>query len=711
MKRLTFLIVAFLMLSVAKADEGMWLPYLLNNKNVESMQALGCKLSPENIFSFNQSSIKDAIVQFGRGCTGEIISAEGLLLTNHHCGLGQVQSHATPEKDYLTDGFWAYSKKEELPNPGLTVSFLTAVQDVTDNILKGISDNMDLVAREEAIEKAIKNLKESTTKEKYQRIDIVPFYHGNQYIMFKYDVYSDVRLVGCPPWGIGKFGADTDNWTWPRQKGDFCLFRVYTSPDGKPAEYNENNIPLVPKHFLPISIKGVKEGDFAMILGFPGSTDRYMPSQGVEMVIHETGPAIVKCRAEKLGVYRKHMDADQAVFIQYASKQASVSNYWKYYIGQVKQLQRNKVIEKKQETEKQFDQWVKADAARGKNYGTVLSDYESQYKIVRKYEKALIYHREAGLRGGEAVTFSAQFLQINNLIKQKETTQIQNSVKKLSDAAEKYFKDYNYHLDREATAALLNLFYQDIQQDMLPSIVLKEGSKGNINKYVDQMFSKSIFTSLERFKSWAQKPYDLSKDPVFVLMQDIRTSYFKLYDATETAQLKIKKADRLLMAGLMAMQPTRNFYPDANFTMRLTYGSIAGYKPADAVTYDFQSDLGGVMEKEIPGNWEFDVPQGLKSIYEKKDYGRYGTEDGRLIVNFISNNDITGGNSGSPVIDGEGNLIGLAFDGNWEAMSGDISFEHDMQRTISMDARYLLLVIDKMANAQNIMQELKIVAE
>lgn len=707
-KALSFFFVLFFIVT-ARADEGMWLPYLLNRQNVEAMDALGCQLTPEQIFSFNNSSIKDAIVQFGRGCTGELISAEGLLLTNHHCGLGQVQSHSSPENDYLTNGFWAYSKAEELPNPGLTVSFLIAVKDVTGQILEGIQDNMDLQSRADAIGKAIAKLKNETRKEEYQRIDIVPFYHGNQYIMFTYDVYSDVRLVGCPPWGIGKFGADTDNWTWPRHKGDFCLFRVYTSPDGKPASYSQENIPMRSKHFLPISIKGVKEGDFAMILGYPGSTDRYMPSQGVEMIIHESGPALVKCRTEKLNVYRKHMDADQAVFIKYASKQASVSNYWKYYIGQVKQLQRNKVVEKKKETEKQFDRWVKAAPERQTKYGNVLRTFETSYQILKNYEKALVYHREAGIRGGEAVGFASQFLTVNGKIKEKDEAGVNARMNALKASAERYFKDYEYDLDKEATTVLLQLFYQDIAPEFLPPVLKKEGQKGNIVKYTDRMFEKSVFTSPERFRKWAEKPYDLTKDPVFTLMSDFYLSYFTLLDAIAEAQLKIEEANRLFMAGLMEMRPEHNFYPDANFTMRLTYGTVESYRPADAVWYDYKTDLAGVMEKEIPGNWEFDVPGELKEIFEKKDYGPYGQGKDSLIVNFITTNDITGGNSGSPVIDGEGNLIGLAFDGNWEAMSGDISFEQEVQRTISMDARYLLLVIDKMANAQNIMKELKIV--
>ena len=711
-KKLFFTLSISLLLFVgAKADEGMWLPYLLSQQNIDAMEALGCKLTPEQIFSFNQPSIKDAIVQFGGGCTGELISAEGLLLTNHHCGLGQVQAHATPEHDYLTDGFWAYSKAEELPNPGLTVSFLVAVQDVTDEILKDVADNMSVAEWNNRVLEATRNLYRNAEKEAYQRIEIVPFYHGNQYIMFTYNVYSDVRLVGCPPWGIGKYGADTDNWTWPRHKGDFMLFRVYTAPDGTPADYAAENIPMKSKYFLPISLKGIQENDFAMILGYPGSTDRYVPSQGVEMIIHETGPSIVTCRTEKLNVYRPHMDADQEVFIKYASKQASVSNYWKYYIGQVKQLKRNKVVEKKKTLENEFQQWTQENTERRTMYGSVLANFDRAMKTIRTYEKALVYHREAGFRGGEAIAFASQFRNISKMLEAKEQDKdaIVKEIENRKKAAEKYFKDYDFALDKDATTALLKLFYNAIQKDFLPKAILAEGNKNTFDTYVNKLFEKSIFTNEKRFEKWVQKPYELDKDPIFQLMTNIFTSYWNLVEQTDEARLQAAEANRLFMKGLMEMQPDRNFYPDANFTMRLTYGSIASYHPADAVCYNFETTMKGVMEKEIPGNWEFDVPKALKEIYEKKNYGRYANDKGELIVNFISTNDITGGNSGSPVIDGEGNLIGLAFDGNWEAMSGDISFEQKVQRTISMDARYLLLVIDKIANAQNIMNELKIV--
>ena len=710
---LSFLLSA-LFIFEAKADEGMWLPYMLSNKNIEQMQALGCKLSAEEIFSFNKSSIKDAIVQFGGGCTGELISAEGLLLTNHHCGLGQAQAHSSPENDYLTHGFWAMSKKQELPNPGLTVSFLASVEDITEIILKGIDIELKGNERARKIDENRNTyIKEILKKDDSKKYSIVPFYHENQYLLFAYDVYKDVRLVGCPPWGIGKFGADTDNWTWPRQKGDFMIFRVYTAPDGSPAEYSVENIPMKSKHFLPISIKGIQENDYAMILGYPGSTNRYSPSQSVEMIINHSGPSLIKCRTEKLNVIRTHSDASPEVFIKYASKQASVSNYWKYYIGQVKQLQRNKVVEKRIELETQFAQWVKQDKEREKLYGAVLTDFKNAYDTLAKYEDALVYHREAGYRGGEAITFAGSrlIIEVNNLLEKKSSESAINRYKERHQAeADKFFKDYDYELDREVTIALFNLFYKNIESGMQPDILQKQGKegRGDFENFVTKAFQKSVFTSRERFNKWLEKPTALTKDPIYQAMRNISQSHSNLLSKTAEANQVKKDAERLYMKGLMEMQPDKDFCPDANFTMRLTYGKVKGYKPADAVTYDFESTLEGAMEKEIPGNWEFDIPAKLKELYEKKDYGVYGKGD-QLIVNFITDNDITGGNSGSAVIDGEGNLIGLAFDGNWEAMSGDISFDKDVKRTISMDARYILFVIDKFANAQNIMQELKIV--
>ena len=710
--RIKLLCIALMMLVLgARADEGMWLPYSINGQNLADMQRLGCKLTAEQIFSFNQPSLKDAIVQFGGGCTGELISPEGLLLTNHHCGLGQVQAHSSVEHDYLQDGFWARSKDEELPNEDLTVSFLSYIEDVTAIVLKGVTDNMSEDERAKKIEENGKMLAAERKGKRDVKVEIVPFYHGNQYILFEYDVYKDVRLVACPPWGIGKYGADTDNWTWPRHKGDFCIFRVYTSPDGKPATYSKDNVPMKSKHYLPISLKGVQPGDYTMILGYPGSTDRYSYSGAVKNIIELEGPAIVDCRTTKLEQYRKHMDADPAVLIQYASKQAGVSNYWKYYIGQVKQLKQNKVYDKRVTQEQDFRNWTYRSEDRMKKYINVLDELDKYWKYQKSYTKALIYHREAGLRGGEAVTFALKFRSLNKAIETKAAPKdkIVAYAKKLKPDFDNFFKDYNKALDRDVTIALLNLFYKDVNHDQLPILIKKVGDKsgGDFTAFVDKAFAKSIFVDADKLNAWIENPKSLSKDPIYALMYDILQSYWKLGD--EADEVNCERANRLYMQGLMEMQNDRNFYPDANFTMRLTYGSVQECQPADAVTYNYITTLDGVMAKYKPGDWEFDVPKDLIRLWENHDYGRYANENGDLVVNFITTNDITGGNSGSPVIDANGNLIGLAFDGNWEAMSGDIAFENEVQRTICMDMRYLLFIIDKMANAQNLMQEIKIV--
>ncbi len=708
MRKLLLSITLLFCMIYAKADEGMWLPYNLSNQSLYEMQQLGCKLSAEQIFSLNQPSLKDAIVQFGGGCTGELISPEGLLLTNHHCGLSYVQKHATVEHDYLTDGFWALNKDEELPNQGLTVSFLAMVEDVTEAVLK---DVVDEDTREDVINNNIKEIIKERKGDRNVEIEIVPFYSGNQYILFEYDVYEDVRLVCCPPWGIGKYGADTDNWTWPRHKGDFNIFRVYTDKDGKPAKYSEDNVPMKSKHYLPINIKGVKQGDYAMILGYPGSTDRYSTSYTVKNIVDYEGPSIVNCRTAKLNEYRKHMDADPEVFIKYASKQASVSNYWKYYIGQVKQLKRNHVYERRLEQENAFREWVAADKARQAEYGAIWTDIEEKWAMMGEIQNAFVYLREAGWNGGEAVSFSRRFKKVNDMIKVKEDKEkISQNVENIRKASDAFFKDYDMALDKDVTIALLNLFYNDIE-NYVPDMVATIGEKnnGDFTAWVEEAFQKSIFTDKERMEKWFNKPKRLDKDPIYALAMSFVNEYFDVYDIYERANITGNYGERLYMKGLMEMQTERNFYPDANFTMRLTYGTVEPYKGADAVNYNYFTTMDGVMAKYIPGNWEFDIPQDVLTLYENRDYGRYADENGQLIVNFITTNDITGGNSGSPVINGEGELIGLAFDGNWEAMSGDIMFEKNVQRTICMDARYLLWCIEKVGKATNIINELTII--
>ena len=711
MRRLLIITALLLSVMMAKADEGMWLPYSLNGQNLAEMQAMGCKLTAEQIFSFNQPSIKDAIVQFGGGCTGEIISPEGLLLTNHHCGLSYVQKHSSVEHDYLTDGFWANEKSQELPNPGLSVLFLNKVEDVTEAVLAGVTAETTEAEREEIIDKNSSALEKERKGDRKVRVEVVSFYSGNQYILFEYDEYTDVRLVCCPPWGIGKFGADTDNWTWPRHKGDFNIFRVYTAPDGSPADYSADNIPMKSKWYLPINLDGVKPGDYAMILGYPGSTDRYSTSYTVKNVIEEEGPAIIDCRTTKLDNYRKHMDADQEVFIMYASKQASVSNYWKYYIGQVKQLKRNHVYERRQAQEEDFANWVNADPKRMAEYGDIFTGIKAKWDILDEIMKSFVYHREAGWNGGEAISFSRRFIRINMMFEDKvDKADIKAAAEKMQPSVDAFFKDYSLLLDQDVTAALLALFYKNIPAELMPSEVLRIGNEndGDFTAWTEKAFKKSIFTDKARLEKWMERPKSLTKDPIFALTMNIIESYQVLYARYEEAQNLGNQGERLYMKGLMEMQSDRNFYPDANFTMRLTYGTVEPYKAADAVNYNYYTTMDGVMAKYVPGNWEFDIPQNVRDLVAAKDYGRYANENGELVVNFITTNDITGGNSGSPVIDGEGNLIGLAFDGNWEAMSGDLSFEQKVQRTICMDARYLLWCIEKVGKCDNIIKELVI---
>ena len=711
MKKRLLIVMALLSVMVAKADEGMWLPYALNGQNLAEMQAMGCRLTAEQIFDLNQPSLKDAIVQFGGGCTGEIISPQGVLLTNHHCGLSYVQRHSSVEHDYLTDGFWANDKSQELPNPGLSVLFLKYVEDVTGILMEDIPANISEAEYEALVEQKSRELVQERKGDRNVRIEVVPFYSGNQYILFEYDEYKDVRLVCCPPWGIGKFGADTDNWTWPRHKGDFNIFRVYTAPDGSPAPYSPENIPMESKWYLPINLSGVQEGDYAMILGYPGSTDRYSTSYTVKNVIESEGPAIIDCRTTKLDIYRRHMDADQEVFIKYASKQASVSNYWKYYIGQVKQLKRNHVYERRVAQEEDFRAWVEANPRRRSEYGNIFEGIQQKWQILDEIEKSFTYHREAGWNGGEAIAFSRRFMRINQMFEDRaDRDEIKAAAERMQGSVEAFFKDYSMPLDQDVTAALLGLFYKDIPSELMPSEILRIGreNNGDFTAWTARAFERSIFTDQARLERWIQRPRSLNRDPLYAMAMNIIESYQTIYARYEEAQNLGNRGERLYMKGLMEMQTNRNFYPDANFTMRLTYGTVEPYKAADAVNYNYYTTMDGVMAKYVPGNWEFDIPQDVRDLVAKKDYGRYANENGELVVNFITTNDITGGNSGSPVVDGEGNLIGLAFDGNWEAMSGDLSFENKVQRTICMDARYLLWCIEKVGKCQNIIDELVI---
>jgi hypothetical protein len=715
MKKLLYFLTGFaLLFSVnMKADEGMWIPLLIDRLNYTDMQEMGLQLTPEEIYSINNSSLKDAIVIFGGGCTGEIISNEGLLLTNHHCGYGTIQSHSTVENDYLSDGFWAMSRDEELPNPGLGVRFLVRIEDVSEKVLAGLGEEMTETERSKKIREISREIESEATADTHYSATVRSFFRGNEFYLFVYEVFNDVRLVGAPPSSIGKFGADTDNWMWPRHTGDFSLFRVYTAPDGSPAAYSEENIPLKPKHHLPVSVKGVEQGDFSMILGYPGGTDRYLTSYGVKLALDESNMTVVKIREQKLAIMREGMDADEAVRIQYASKYAGTANYWKYYIGQTRGLKRLKVYDKKTDLEKRFTNWIRENAEREDKYGNVLPDIKKGYDILKEYNLARIYYREAIARGSEILGFAGRFSSLKNQLEEKEEDEtVAKTIENMKKATERHFKNYNAAIDQNLLGAMMRMYYENVPSGQQPGLLEKIAAKnkGDFDQWAAKVFEKSIFTSPEKVYKLLDKPKakTIEKDPAYETIRAFSNHYNEISEKMAEADDYLERGNRLFVAGLREMDADKVFYPDANFTMRLTYGTVQDYYPADAVRYEYYTTLDGVMEKEDPDNWEFVVPEKLKTLWENKDFGIYG-KNGHMPVCFITNHDITGGNSGSPVINANGELIGLAFDGNWEAMSGDIAFEPALQRTINVDVRYILFIIEKFAEAHNIIEELTII--
>ena len=701
----------------SRADEGMWIPLLIN-KNMAEMQEMGLKLTAEDIYNVNNSSLKDAITIFGRGCTGEIISPEGLLLTNHHCGYGSIQKVSTPEANYLDDGFWAMNKGEEIPVEGLTVQFLDHMKDVTRKVLDGTKSDMTEDERKEVINKNKKAVEDYINKDTTSHFSarVVSFFGGNEYYLFVYETFTDIRLVGAPPESIGKFGADTDNWMWPRHTGDFSMFRVYTAPDGNPATYAEENVPLVSKHFLPVNIAGVEQDDFAMIMGYPGGTDRFLSSFGVDLAINSTNPTIVKIREEKLAILREGMDADEAVRLQYATKFAHTANYWKYFIGQTKGLKRLKVKEKKQQEEAEFQNWINQNPKAKMKYGDALVLLGDAYDVLDQYELANIYFREAIYRGAEILGYAYKYSKLSKLLDSKESTEaeINAAAGRLKAGVDGYFKNYNEQIDRKLFASMIKMYHENVPLDQQPTYLLKMDKKykGDYQKYADYMFEKSMFASKDKVNAFLSDPNkkQLDKDPAMVAVNAFFSKYRELMGQKKEANDELAKGHRLYIAGLREMNPDINYAPDANFTMRLSYGTVQDYYPADAIHYEYFTTMDGIMQKEDPDNWEFIVPAKLKELYEAKDFGQYG-EDGVMKVCFLTTHDITGGNSGSPVINGNGELIGLAFDGNWEAMSGDIAFEPELQRTINVDIRYVMFIIDKFAGATNLIEEMTLVTK
>lgn len=716
MKKLIIGIFALMLVfqPTLKADEGMWLPLLIERLNYEDMQKMGLQLTPEEIYSVNNSSLKDAIVQFGNGCTGEIISAKGLILTNHHCGHGRIQSHSTPEHDYLTDGFWARSLAEELPNEGLTLSFLIRIEDVTDDVLGALQKDLKEEERIAAIEEKIKELQKEATKGTHYKASVKSFFDGNEYYMFIMEEYQDVRLVGAPPSSIGNFGGDTDNWMWPRHTGDFSMFRVYTAPDGSPAEYSEDNIPMKPKHHLPVSLDGVRPGDFAMIMGYPGGTDRYMTSFGIKQNLEKAYPTRIKIRRKKLDIMEEYMEINEQVHIQYASKRDRVANYWKNFIGMSKGLKDLKIPQEKRALEQKLTDWINEDQTRKEKYGNAISDIESAYETLNDYVVHRYYFIEAIYLGPEVFGFSRNFEGIADALAgdDPDTKKIKGFAKIIKPDVEKFFKDYYKPLDRDIMAAMFRMYANNVPEKLQPELFKKmvKKYKADFAKMASEIYDESMFDDKDKVLEWMENPdlKTLKNDPVYELKDAFFSNYFGIQAQLEPARIQKSKGRRLFMEALREMETGKKFYPDANFTMRLTYGKVAGYEPRDAVDYLYYTTLHGIMEKEDPDDNEFIVPDKLKQLYQRKDYGPYADGE-QMRVCFLTNHDITGGNSGSPVIDGEGNLIGLAFDGNWEAMSGDIAFEPELQRTINVDIRYVLFIIDKFAGAKNLIEEMEIV--
>lgn len=683
--------------TTASADEGMWLPSLISER-IGDMQSKGFRLSAEDIYSVNQASLKDAVVLFGRGCTGEVVSAEGLLLTNHHCGYSQIQKHSSVEHDYLRDGFWALTRNEELPNKGLTVSFLERMEDVTSRVLEGVTPALTETKRDSIVKaNTVRLVKEATSEGRGLRATVESLYYGNQYFLFLYREYSDVRLVGAPPSSIGKFGGDTDNWMWPRHTGDFSIFRIYADKDNNPAEYSEDNVPYTPKKFFKISLGGVQEGDFTFVYGFPGRTQEYIMSEGVRYVSEVSDPAKIALRTMRLDIQRKYMSQSQKVRIQYSSKNAGVANAWKKWQGEMKGINRLGTVEAKREYEKRFAEW-----AAGTEYSTILPRLDSLYKALEPYTFAKEYYSETAATV-ELCRFAAS-------VAQEIAREDNESAASMSEA---FFKDYCLPIDKESFVATMSAFVKDVPAEFHPEYMEVELARyGSVGKWADALFGESVFADAEKVeKLEAADSLVMRSDPAVRFANEFRKWYGSdVYPYERRLNQEITLLYRDYMRGQMAFEPEKSFFPDANLTLRVAYGSIAGYSPADGVYYEPVSTLEGIMEKDNPEIFDYNIPQRLRDIYAAKDYGQWAITmaNGKKTVPvcFIATNHTSGGNSGSPVINKDGNLIGLNFDRVWEGTMSDIVFDPDYCRNISLDIRYVLFTIDKLAGASHLLNEM-----
>jgi hypothetical protein len=686
----------------------MWIPSLLEGMNEREMQLLGSKMTAKDIYDVNNSSLKDAIVHFNGGCTSEIISPNGLLLTNHHCGFGAIQSHSTLEHDYLQDGFWAKNYAEELSNPSMDVTFIKRIDDVTSEVFNGVTAAMDEASKMKIINQNIEKVAKAAQKEAWQNANIKSIYNGNQYLLFVTETFNDVRLVGAPPSSIGKFGADTDNWMWPRHTGDFSMFRIYADANNRPAKYSKDNVPYKPNHYLPISLDGVKEGDFTLVFGFPGRTNEYLPAVGVDQIANVLNPARIEIRDNALKITDSFMRKDAEIKIKYASKYASTANYWKKWIGESQGIQKSKAVEKKRELEKQFTKIVEEKDLVG--YKTLLSDFEKLYKEIESVSLAREYWMEVAYRNVELLGITFRAYQIEQAYLKGGEPAFAKAKESALNAFKGIYKNYSATVDKPVFEKLVGLY-----AEKSPSAYLPANMTGvNFTELTNKIYANSKLTTLEGAeKLLAGTPEEvikkLNEDKAYVFGKELHTIFYnKLEPKFQALNLQIEVVQKEYMKALMEVFPNNRFFPDANSTLRVTYGQVSGYAPKDGINYGTTTYLDGVMEKYVPGDYEFDVPQKLQDLYKTKDYGPYG-ENGKMPVNFIGTNHTTGGNSGSPAIDAQGNLIGLNFDRVWEGTMSDMNYDPDICRNIMVDIRYVLFIIDKYAGAKNLIDEMTLV--
>ncbi len=689
------------------ATEGMWLPQLLASLNEKEMKAMGMKISARDIYDVNKGSLKDAIVSLGGFCTAEVISDKGLLLTNHHCAYSVIQQHSSLQKNYIDNGFWAFSQNEELANPGLTATFIVRIDDITEKALEGVKDDLSERERQSAIDKNLNTLRNTVQKESWQNILIRPFFEGNKYYLFITETFSDVRLVGAPPSSIGKFGSDTDNWVWPRHTGDFAVLRIYADKDNKPAAYSKDNVPYKPKKSLSISLDGLSKNDFTMVFGFPGRTQEYLHSAAIAQILDKQNPAKIEIRDKALNITDKYMRSNEAIKIQYASKFASTSNAWKKWQGESLGLKKTDGVAKRKKYEADFLKRVELDAALKKQYGSLLQDLSATYAAI---ENPALYRDifNETIRNVELLSFGTRIISLINSAS-RNAAAYEEIKADLLEYSKDYFKNYSKVVDQEVAVALLDLYVKSMPASFIPP-----GLQADNSTLVAAIFKNSLLVNPDNLNATLQKPTDdavasLAADPALQLVSSLGRLYSENnVTIVNDLQEKLNGLQQKYMTAQMAVFKEKRFYPDANSTMRVTYGKVDGYSPKDAVAYDFYTYLDGVMEKYVPGDYEFDVPKKLIELYEKKDYGVYGV-NGKMPVCFIASNHTTGGNSGSPALDAYGNLVGLNFDRVWEGTMSDINYDPSICRNIMVDARYILFIIDKFAGANHLIKEMKLV--